>query len=378
MGIKTMKTIHNAERGFSLIEIMVALTISLILMAGVLAIMSSSKRTYLLQNELGQLQENARFVIDDISYNLRMAGFYGCSNTPPSGANTLVPIDGVNNSAVLVAFRDANDEYLINPDLKTANANKNEPPSDILEISTFGKSTDLCDTTNNPKAAQNILQLGTPSNTTVYLPNADYPIGDVGDSIILSDCGGSRVYTIAARNGDAVEVENSFQRTFTCPVDAFKGEGETIRYEVRAINKDDNTASATDPHDGFALFRTDPSDPDGKMRLFVDGVESLQVRLGIDTDPSEPRVADKFIELPSTDAAVPTGDIVSVRISLLMRTPNFQNAIPDITNPDEYAFVLDPASDTGSLKSYKPMKVNLANEDGYRHRVFTTTIQVRN
>lgn len=373
-----MKTFRTAERGFSLTEIMVALTISLILLAGVLTIMSSSKRTYVLQDQLGQLQENARFVIDDISYNLRMAGFYGCSNTPPTGATNLVPIDGVNDSTILVAFRNADDEYLVDPDLKPASANKNQPPSDILEISTFGKSTDLCDTATNPKAAQNILQLDAPSNSTFYLPNVDYPIGSEGDSIILSDCGGSKVYEIDTRNDDTVNVKNGFQRTFRCPVDLFKGEGETVRYEVRAINKDNNTASANDPHDGYALFRTDPSDPDGKMRLFVDGVESLQVRLGIDTDPAEPRVADRFIELPSNANDVPTGDIVSVRISLLMRTPNYQSVIPDVTNPDEYAFVLDPASDNADLQSYKPMKVNLANEKGYRHRVFTTTIQVRN
>lgn len=362
-----MKIIRHAERGFSLIEIMVALTISLILLAGVLTIMSSSKRTYLLQDELGQLQENARFVMDDISFNLRMAGFYGYSNTPPAGEDIAPPIDGINNSKILVAFRNADDEYLVDPDLKTAYANKNEPPSDILEISTFGDPTSLCDdVTANPKAGLNKTQLEAPSNNTIYLPSADTPINS--DSIILSDFGGSRVYKIASRNGDTITVENSFQRSYTCPVDLFTG--RTFRYEVRAIDKGDKTNSATDPTDGFALFR---SDSDDGMRLLVDGVQNLQVRLGIDTDPAPPRVADRFIELPNNDADEPVGDVVSVRITLLMRTPNFQGSILDVTDPNAYAFVLDPA-----LPSYMPMKDNLANEKGYRHRVFTTTIQVRN
>ncbi len=53
------------QRGFSLVEIMVALTLSLILLGGVLAVMYSSKVTYMENERVGRLQENGRAATRD-------------------------------------------------------------------------------------------------------------------------------------------------------------------------------------------------------------------------------------------------------------------------------------------------------------------------
>jgi type IV pilus assembly protein PilW len=356
-----MRQNRRTEQGFSLIEIMIALVISLILMAGVLTIMSSSKRTYLLQDELGQLQENARFALDDIAFNVRMAGFYGCSASRPVGLTAAAPLRGWDNESIITAFRGADGTYLVNPTVKTANAGKNEPASDILQVATLGRSTNLCDGAANASAATNISNLNNSTGSELLLPNADYPLGS---SLILADCGGGRVYRVASRSGNKVQIEGSFGRTYGCPVDLFSGEESVIRYEIRAVDKDDND-SARDRVDGFALFRTDPNNPPN-MRLLVDGVQNLQIRLGVDTDNSG--VANRYVPIGQNVV----GRVVSVRITLLMRTPNFQGSLPEVTNPESYIFTLDPDI------VYRPMRDNLANEQGYRHRVFTTTIQVRN
>lgn len=73
----TIITLKHSQ-GFTLTEIMIALLLSLVLMAGVLTIMSSSKRTYALQTKLAELQDNARFVMSDLKNDLRMAGYRGC------------------------------------------------------------------------------------------------------------------------------------------------------------------------------------------------------------------------------------------------------------------------------------------------------------
>jgi prepilin-type N-terminal cleavage/methylation domain-containing protein len=76
------KRSFSTAQGFSLTEIMVALLISSILMYGVMTIMSSGKRTYALQSELAELYDNARFVMEDITFTLRMAGFKGFLEVP--------------------------------------------------------------------------------------------------------------------------------------------------------------------------------------------------------------------------------------------------------------------------------------------------------
>lgn len=65
----------RTQRGLSLIELMVAITISLILMAGVGKIYIGTKTSYNLQNGLGRLQENARYALDTLAHNIGQAGY---------------------------------------------------------------------------------------------------------------------------------------------------------------------------------------------------------------------------------------------------------------------------------------------------------------
>ena len=63
--------------GFSLIELMVALVITLILIAGIGQIFLSSKKSFTIQNDLGRQQENGRYVLDTLAQDLRRAGYLG-------------------------------------------------------------------------------------------------------------------------------------------------------------------------------------------------------------------------------------------------------------------------------------------------------------
>jgi type IV pilus assembly protein PilW len=72
-------TLHRIG-GFTLIELMVAMTLSLVLVAGVLAVMLNSRQTYEVHDYTADMQENARFAMYILSRELRAAGYYGCSN----------------------------------------------------------------------------------------------------------------------------------------------------------------------------------------------------------------------------------------------------------------------------------------------------------
>lgn len=64
-------------RGFSLVELMVSLVITLILMGGISQIFLSSKKSFVIQDALGRQQENGRYAIDTLSADLRRAGYWG-------------------------------------------------------------------------------------------------------------------------------------------------------------------------------------------------------------------------------------------------------------------------------------------------------------
>jgi type IV pilus assembly protein PilW len=66
--------------GFTLMELMVSMVIGLFLVGGVATLAFHSKKAYETQNYVTRLQENARFAIQFLSYDLRMAGYFGCSD----------------------------------------------------------------------------------------------------------------------------------------------------------------------------------------------------------------------------------------------------------------------------------------------------------
>jgi len=88
------------QRGLTLIEILVAMSISLLLLAGVIQIFASSKAAYRINEAQSRLQENGRFALQMITADIRMAGFWGCLgnnqvfdhlNNPPGGSVDPVP-----------------------------------------------------------------------------------------------------------------------------------------------------------------------------------------------------------------------------------------------------------------------------------------------
>jgi len=72
-GFQAVRT--TTAHGFTLVEIMVAITLSLILMAGVVQIYLSSKESFRVQNELAQIQENQRIAVQFLQHDIRQAGY---------------------------------------------------------------------------------------------------------------------------------------------------------------------------------------------------------------------------------------------------------------------------------------------------------------
>lgn len=66
------------QRGFGLVELMVAMTLGLILVLGVSQIFIAGKQSFVVQQHTAALQENARFLLNRISRDLRQTGMFGC------------------------------------------------------------------------------------------------------------------------------------------------------------------------------------------------------------------------------------------------------------------------------------------------------------
>lgn len=69
------------QRGLSLIELMIALTLGSLLIFGVLSVFAASNLTYRNNEALARVQENGRFAIDLLASELRQAGYTGSCTT---------------------------------------------------------------------------------------------------------------------------------------------------------------------------------------------------------------------------------------------------------------------------------------------------------
>ena len=68
------------NQGLSLIELMIALLIGTVLLLGVVQVFSASRTAYQLSEGMSRTQENARFALDYLQRDIRMAGHFGCVN----------------------------------------------------------------------------------------------------------------------------------------------------------------------------------------------------------------------------------------------------------------------------------------------------------
>jgi type IV pilus assembly protein PilW len=66
------------ERGYSLLELLIAVTLALFLSLGMMNIFIQSKNIYQLTQNLNKVQTNARIAINALSHDIRMAGLIGC------------------------------------------------------------------------------------------------------------------------------------------------------------------------------------------------------------------------------------------------------------------------------------------------------------
>lgn len=70
----------RAAAGFTLIELMVAMVLGLIVIAGATSVFLASQRTYRTNQALSDVQENARIAFELMARDIRDAGLTGCNN----------------------------------------------------------------------------------------------------------------------------------------------------------------------------------------------------------------------------------------------------------------------------------------------------------
>ena len=95
---------RRSTAAFSLVELLIAMTLGLILLAGMISVFAGNKRSSDLNSAMADIQENARFALDTLARDIRMAGFQGCVDINSGPANLLaatLPTDDFHATATM-------------------------------------------------------------------------------------------------------------------------------------------------------------------------------------------------------------------------------------------------------------------------------------
>jgi type IV pilus assembly protein PilW len=344
---------------------MVAIAVGLLLMGGAISIFVSNKRTYEVTEELSRLQENARYALQIMLDEIRMAGYAGCGTDLSRVTSTIVAAPGS-----LLAFG--------------VNGGGLEGIDGVADVSTWSPSgaalgfaaSRITTVQDNTGADAITLRYAggigrrVLANTTKDTVQVEAPATvAAGQPAALLDCGAGTTFIV-----DELDTAGTVA-TITAAV-AFPQEFETSGTQffprvssLRAVRYFIGTGDAGG--NSRSLRRVTVAGGDEEL---VEGIEQMQILYGVDvTGDGQP---DSYVAAGSANLsnALQWSQVVSVRLGLLMRTVTESGAQVDTRAYDLFTgqSFANLGACGGGPGCVDPPDLRV------RHRVFSTTVFLRN
>ena len=346
----------GAQRGLTLIELMVTIVIALLLILVIGSVYLAGKKSFNYQNATGRMQERARFAMGQISQSMRSVGFQGCGSLTTKVGNmtwaaawsTSLPAAEANWSLLdVVPLRAYAAKATISP-YTSDFADAEDSKGDIL-ITLHPESSTERGITGKVTATNDI-------------PVADNSFDD-GDILVAYDC--ASIVFFQKTGGSATTIQHGASGTpgncnasFTTSCGGGTGiELEPGGFVSRLAAEAYYIAPATSGG-GSSLWRRRLQGGTTVAEEIVPRIEGLRVRFGIDNNGD--KTADQYLR-PNLVAAGDWGKVVSARVELLA------------------------VSDEGNLASTAQTGIQLDGDASARtttdrrlYRVYSSTINLRN
>ena len=283
---------NDRQWGFTLVELMVALTISIVLLGGMLKVYANSKQTYRVQEALSRLQENGRYAIEFLARDVRTADFWGCVSDSTSVTNNLNP-----NNPGYIDF------------VAGGGVAGTDGATDTLTLRRAIGTGLVVQPPYGPQTAANLFVIA--GNNLQQ-----------GDIVLVSDCTAGDIFQISNANpGGGTLVHNTGAATTPgnfnqgpcgggnahCLVQVYQGDAEV--YVARQTNYFIANGASGEP----ALFRN--VNQGGAVEL-VEGVGNMQILYGEDTNGDGAPNAYNTATVVGANMA----NVVAVRVALTLRT----------------------------------------------------------
>ena len=296
------------QQGISLVEVLVALVISLFLLAGIIQVYVANKSSYGFSNSISRIQENGRYAMDIMAQDLRMAGFFGCAIFDPEDDAAMDAI--VNNLNKAGPGYDPNNMGYLENELIEGTENDGLNGSDSITL----RGAEPGNLSVQPPYSS------TSANIKVSEPH-DLKEGDI---VMVSNCRGADIIQISninASNGTLVHntgsstepgnynPDNCTGGNAHCLSQTYGSDASLFRF--RTVTYSIAIGESGEP----ALWRSD----NGANLELIESIEQMQLLYGVDTtDDDFPNQYMTSTELIAS--ANDWYDVMSIRLMLLVRS----------------------------------------------------------
>jgi type IV pilus assembly protein PilW len=360
-----MRRLHH---GFSLVELMVALTLALVVTAGVLSVFVGTRTVYQSTSGVASLTDSGSFALNFLEQSIRGAGYVACNHATLS---TNVNLLDATEQPLAYDFRYGVEGYEANgtgpnggaftvPGTPTADQSGSDwtPVLDseffaALTTGAVSGSDVLVIRSSTPRTAEAYLATDVASGSTAIQVTNGSALNALQPAAI-SDCTESVTFLVAASaptGGSPATIQVGSSLPIGFSTGAVITPVTTMVYYV-GIGSDGDTALRRLQLQGGAAKGVSPF-LDQEM---VPDIENLQVLYGIDT--TDTQTASTYV---TADQVTDFNTVVSVKVAVLAASPaNLATPIPGA-----------------------PLTFNLLGtsvtvpNDTRKRRIFTTTVTVR-
>lgn len=264
----TLKRHRNLATGYTLVEIMIALTLGALLLAGSLEIYSTARASWADQRLGAVVVENGRVMSQVLRSSFSGAGYWGC--LPDSNDKLYIDVTPGADALHPYLYANANSQA---SDLGISRSVSSDIITIYSVISASQATTCAVDPNDAAACPAEIVLNGGDAADRQIVFNADGHGFSLGDTIVLSNCSQATAVQVAAVNSSTVltyEPTSCGSGTAGCTYDP---QTSVMKLDVRRFYVADNGRGA----ESFYL----QLDSGAEVEL-VEGLENFTMRYGID------------------------------------------------------------------------------------------------
>jgi type IV pilus assembly protein PilW len=312
--------IRTHASGLTLVELLVAVVMGLVLLAGVGTVFVANKQTYRLQEALARNQENGRFALTLLARDLRSAGYSGCgSMTPVEVGNTVCDFDKykLRYGNPVEGFDASGTGWVpgLLSDSELGLGGSSPRPlagSDIITI----RTVQGCDNTVEKHPSESSSGGKIPGSAPLQMSSTSCV--KQGDIVMVTDCSEYALFYVTGFNSNNILHTIAEGNCGNNGRDAKElgrgwGGGQLMRVTNRTyyVGLNDNNVPS--------LYVIENGQPPTIGNYLVEGIEAMEVEYGYDSDNNQ--AVDSYLTAAEVDDEPDKwARVRSARISLLVRS----------------------------------------------------------